>query len=201
MANQIAISLPAETLDAKPSEQTGITVSSAGTGSFSGVNWNISAHTKGKVQVDLQIKSLTSADVEDINKLVMSMLSASERSKVEKHSKASASGSISFFELICGGAKAGAETTKDSMHSMGLTDEQISTIIDKVFTLAQKMSDIKVDLEVDNTAFDYPVAGDLDIYTIGGEVTADKKTRNFRFLADKGTVGDNVPTKVKANLP
>ena len=185
---------------ATPSEATGIAVNSVGTGSFSGVNWTISAHTTGKIEVDLQIEAITTTDINNFNKLVMAMLSASAKNKVTENTSAGASGSINFFDFICGGAKADVTHTQSSMSSLGLTDAQVTTIVNKLFALADKMSDIKADLTVDNLAFDYPVAGDLEIYTVGGTVTAGKETKNYRVLSDQGKVGD-APTTVKASLP
>ena len=186
----IAVNFPtAMVLEAPPATQTGFSVAAQGTGSFTGLSYTVPAHTSGNLKARIQVMALTSEDVKELNALVMSMLNATERSKVETHEKTHASANISIWSIFGGGASASYDKTKDTMNSMGLTEAQVSTIVDRLFDIASEMSNVELDFTIDNTANDYSVSGDLQLYTIAGQVTTSKGTREYRFLANRGSAG------------
>lgn len=186
----VLISLPAILkLSSATASETGFSVDAQGTGSFTGLSYTVPAHTSGNLKARIQIMAITSADVEKMNDLVKSMLSASERSKVSTYEKIHASANISVWSIWGGGASASYTKTKSTMKSMGLTDEQITMIIEEMFKIAQQMSHVELDFTIDNTNNDYSVSGDLQLYTIAGEITTSEGTSQYRLLADRGSAG------------
>ena len=187
----ISINFPATIrVTAPPASETGFTVDAQGTGSFVGLSYIVPAHTTGTLKAKIQVMAITSNDVEELNQLVMSMLSASERSKVTSHEETHASANISIWSIFGGGASAGYKKTTDTMHAMGLTVDQITLIINKLFDVAQQMSHVELDFTIDNRVNDYSVSGDLQLYTIAGKVTTSKGTAEYRMLADRGSAGE-----------
>ena len=189
---QILINFPATNLllESPPSASTGFSVEAQGTGSFTGLSYTVPAHASGSIKAEIQVMAITSDNVQTLNDLVKSMLSASEKSKVENAEKTHASANLSLWGFLSGGGSANYKQTHSSMTSMGLTDEQITTIIDKLFEIASKMSHVQLNFTVDNTAFDYSVSGDLELYTLAGSVSTSQGTKQYRMLADKGTAGN-----------
>lgn len=196
-SGHISINFPAIlTVDAPPASETGFSVEAQGTGSFTGLSYTVPAHTSGTLKAAIQVMAITSADVDKLNTMVMSMLSASERSKVTSHEAVSASANLSVWSIFGGGASASYTKTTDTMHSMGLTDDQITTIINQMFEIASKMTHVEIDFTIDNTANDYAVSGDLQLYTISGKIVTSKGTTEYRFLADSGSAGQgSAPAK------
>src|SRR3989338_3687568 len=96
-------------LDSTTSVSTGFSVEAQGTGSFAGLSYTIPAHTKGRLKAKIQVMAITSADVEQLNSLVMSMLSASKKDEVKTHEETHASANISIWSLFGGGASASYE--------------------------------------------------------------------------------------------
>lgn len=162
-------------------------IDAQGTGSFTGLAYTVPAHTKGKLEAYIQVMAIGSEDVKQLRDLVMSMLDASHKKEIKEHEETKASANVSFWSLFGGGASASYTKTRDTMESWGLTPEQITKIIDKMFEIASKMSHVKLDFEIDNSANDYAVSGDLYLYTISGSVKTEKGTRQYRVLADKGS--------------
>jgi hypothetical protein len=186
----ISINFPAAILvDAPPSSETGFSVEAQGTGSFTGLSYTVPAHASGTIKAMIQVMAITSDDVKKLNDLVMSMLSASEKSKVTTHEETHASANISVWSMFGGGASASYEKTTDTMHSMGLTDDQVTDVINHMFEIAQQMSHVELDFTIDNTANDYPVSGDLQLYTIAGKIVTSKGTADYRMLSDSGSAG------------
>ncbi|UII34580.1 hypothetical protein LVD17_12255 [Fulvivirga ulvae] len=175
---------------AEPGAESGFSVESVGTGSFTGLAYTVPAHTKGTLKAKIQVMALTSADISELNGMVMNMLAASEKSKIESYQRIHASANLSFFGFLSGGGEASYDRVDRSMKSLGLTEDQISTIIDKMFQAAQKMSHVELDFTIDNTANDYSVSGDLQLYTIAGQISSKKGTTQYRMLADQGTAGN-----------
>ena len=173
-----------------PSASTGYSVTSQGTGSFTGLSYTVPAHAKGTLKARIQVLAITSEDVDNLNKLAMGMLDASAQSKVESYEKIHASANISIWSFFGGGAEASYDKTTSTMHSLGLTADQISTLMDAFLNVAQKMSHVELDFTIDNSANDYSVSGDLQLYTIAGEIKTAKGTAQYRLLADQGTAGN-----------
>lgn len=191
----IEVHAPSASLaDGAPGSETGFSVEAQGTGSFTGLSYTVPAHASGTLKADVQVMAITSADVDKLNRLVSSMLSSSAKSKVEEHEKIHASADISFWSLITGSGSASYDKTKDSMHSLGLTDDQVTKIIEGLFEAAQKMSHVELDFTIDNTENDYSVSGDLQLYTMSGKITTSKGTSQYRLLANKGTAGSGGET-------
>ena len=186
----ISINFPAViTVDAPPSSETGFSVEAQGTGSFSGLAYTVPAHSKGTLKAKIKVMAFTSDDVKKLNDMVMSMLSASQREEVKTQEETYASANITIWSIFGGGASASYRKTSDAMHSKGLTDAQITKIIDEMFNIAKKMSQVELDFTIDNTANDYSVSGDLQLYTISGKISTTKGTTEYRFLADRGSAG------------
>jgi hypothetical protein len=189
-SGHISINFPATILvDAPPASETGFSVEAQGTGSFTGLSYTVPAHTSGTLKATIQVMAITSEDVQKLNDLVISMLSASEKSKVTSHEETHASANISIWSIFGGGASASYSKTTDTMHSMGLTDDQVTTIVNQMFEIAQKMSHVELDFTIDNTANDYSVSGDLQLYTISGKIVTSKGTTEYRMLSNSGSAG------------
>lgn len=83
---------------------------------------------------------------------------------------------------------------------MGLSEEQISTIVDKMMEIASTMTSVELDFDIDNTENDYSVSGDLQLYTISGTITSEKGTQEYRMLADRGTAGSDSSAKATGKI-
>lgn len=189
-SGNISINFPANILvNTPPASETGFSVEAQGTGSFTGLSYTVPAHASGSLKATIQVMAITSEDVKKLNDLVMSMLNASEKSKVTSYEKIHASANISIWSIFGGGASASYQKTTDTMHSMGLTDEQVTTIINQMLEIAQKMSHVELDFTIDNTANDYSVSGDLQLYTISGKISTSKGTAEYRMLSNSGSAG------------
>lgn len=176
-------------MDVGGAAASGFSVDAQGTGSFTGLSYTVPAHAKGTVKAVIKVMALTSADIDKLNSLVNTMLSASTQSKVTSYEKVHASANLSFWSFLTGGNNASYDKVNTSLTTMGLTTAQITTIIDKLFDLASKMSHVEIDFTIDNSDNDYSVSGDLQLYTISGNITSSKGTAQYRMLADKGTAG------------
>lgn len=177
-----------------PSTSTGFSVSAQGTGSFSGLSYTVPAHTKGSLEAEIKVMAITSEDVKKLNDLVLSMVNASTEKEMKEYEKTHASANLSIWSFWSAGASASYDKTTEKMEKSGLTKEQITTIINKMFEIAQSQSSVKLKFEIDNSQNDYSVSGDLQLYTIGGTIKTEKETVEFRFLADKGTAGKGSDT-------
>ena len=200
MCGELVSALPAHrsvAAAAPPSTQNGFNVTSMGTGSFTGLSYCVPAHTSGTIKTDIQIMALTSDNIKQLNELIMSFLSASKRDNITDFQKTHVSADISIWSIFGGGASASYDHTHQEMHTMGLTDDQISTIIEKFADLASKMSHVKLDFNVDNTAFDYQVCGDLQLWTMSGTIKTAKGTQEYRMLANRGKA-DQAPATAPA---
>lgn len=187
---------PHQTLLAATPPATGdsFSVDAQGNGSLTGMAYTIPGHTKGNVKVKLQTPALTTQNMTDLNTLIQSMLSASVKTQVHDYEATHASANCSAFAFWSSGASASYDKTHDSMTSSGLTDDQITIIIEKMTDLASQMSQVELDLEIDNSANDYSVSGNLLVYTISGTVTSSKGTFQYRMLADQGAAGSSGAT-------
>ncbi|TXF99225.1 hypothetical protein [Massilia arenae] len=180
--------------------KTAFDVDAQGVGSFTGLSYTVPAHTRGTLTAKIQTLAMTSNDVATLNELVMSMLSATQRNEVKEHEETNVSANISVWSIFGGGASASYSKTKDTMHSMGLTDEQITIIVNKMMDIAINMSTVELNFEIDNTDNDYSVSGDLQLYTISGTIKTDKGTAEYRMLADRGTAGSDSSAKANGNI-
>ena len=184
----------------KGDTSTAFDVDAQGTGAFTGLSYTVPAHTRGHLKATIQSHSMTSQDVATLNSLVMSMLDASKQDEVREHEQIDASANISVWSMFGGGASADYNKTTDTMHSMGLSDDQITTIVEKMMEIATNMNVVELDFEIDNTENDYSVSGDLQLYTISGTISTSKGTAEYRMLADRGTAGDDSSAKATGKI-
>ena len=177
----------------KGSSETSYDIKVSGTGSITGLDYTIPAHSTGLVIAKLDIKSMTTQDVKDLNALAMGMLDASQRDKVEEIEKTHASADLSMWSMFFGGGGASAsyDKTRKEMHTKGLTDQQIDKLIDAFMDVATNMSTVEININVDNSKNDYSVSGNIYLYTISGSVSSGKETSEYRMLAKKGTADTN----------
>jgi hypothetical protein len=170
---------------------TSFSISVSGMGQLAGLAYTVPAHTSGTIKAKLQISALSSEDVKDLNALALGMLSASSRKKVEEYEKTSARANLSLWTWFFGGGGASAsyEKTRNSMETMGLTDEQINKLMDAFMERARQMSTVEIDFYVNNSNNDYSVSGDLYLYTVKGTIKTDKGTQEYRMLADQAAAG------------
>ncbi|EJL6400654.1 hypothetical protein [Vibrio navarrensis] len=181
-------------LSGEASDSFSIEVS--GMGQLVGLSYTVPAHATGSIKAKLQISAMTSEDVRNLNALAMGMLDASYREEINEHEKTSASANLSVWTWFFGGAGASAsyEKTRDTMKSKGLTDAQITTLMDKMFEMASKMSDVEIDFYINNETNDYSVSGDLYLYTVVGTIKTEKGTQQYRMLADQASAGGPPPS-------
>lgn len=173
----------------EPSASDSFSVDAQGNGSFTGLDYSIPAHTKGTIKAKIETLALTSEDVNNLNNLIKGMVSASEWNKVHDYEETHASADLSFWGFLSGGGSASYTKTHDVMSGMGLSEENIKTIVDKMSEIASKMSNVEIDFEIDNSANDYSVDGKLLIYTIAGVIKTSTTQTQYRLLANQGTAG------------
>jgi hypothetical protein len=121
--------------------------------------------------------------------LIDGMVSASVKTAVRDYEATHISANCSYFAFWSGGGSASYDKTHESMKSSGLTEEQITLIVQKMLEIASAMSHVEINFDVDNSANDYQVSGSLLLYTIAGTITTANGTAEYRMLADKGTAG------------
>ena len=167
-----------------------------GEGQLVGLRYTIPAHTSGKIKAKLQTSALTSADVAELNALAMGFLNASYREEVKEYEKTTANANLSIWSSFFGGSKASAsyEETVETMKSKGLTEVQITELMDAFLERAKSMSTVEIDFYINNTLNDYSVSGDLYLYTVSGYVKTKKDTAQYRMLADQAAAGAPPPT-------
>ncbi|KAK5576264.1 hypothetical protein RB653_007405 [Dictyostelium firmibasis] len=192
---EILLPVPFAARAMKPAEEGSSEASynceAQGEGSFTGLDYTIPAHTKGRIKAEIQVMAMSSADVNHLNQMVSEMLSATKREEIKEQTKTSASADLSIWSFFTGGDSASAsyEDTRNSMKSSGLSDQQITTIVNEMFKLAENMSHVAIDLECDNSQFDYEVSGSVFLYTLAGSIQTDKGTKQYRMLASQGSAG------------
>ena len=184
----------ADTLAGGAEEAFSIEVS--GLGQLVGLSYTVPAHTSGKITATLQTSALTSEDVKNLNDLAMGMLNASYKEQVKEYEKTSADANVSLWTWFFGGGGASAsyEKTKETMTSKGLTETQITMLMDAFLERAKSMSSVKIEFYVNNTNNDYAVSGDLYLYTVSGTVKTQKGTHQYRMLADQAAAGGPPPS-------
>ncbi|UOH20736.1 hypothetical protein [Acinetobacter sp. NyZ410] len=168
--SQITITFPegsvlTATATDTPSTSTGFSVKAQGTGSFTGLSYTVSAHTKGTLEAKIKVMAITSEDVKKLNDLVLSMVNASTQKEFKEYEKTHASANLSIWSFWSAGASASYDKTTENMQKSGLNEEQITTIINKMFEIAKSQSSVKLKFEIDNSQNDYSVSGDLQLYT------------------------------------
>ncbi|MBT2623456.1 MULTISPECIES: hypothetical protein [Chryseobacterium] len=182
--------------DLKGEAKESYSIEVSGQGQLTGLSYTIPAHTEGRITATLQISALSSQDVKDLNNLALGMLEASYQEEVKEYEKTSASANLSVWTWFFGGGGASAsyEKTKDSMKSKGLTEAQITTLMNAFLEKAKNMSSVKIDFYVNNSANDYSVSGDLYLYTVSGSISTEKGTSQYRMLADQASAGGPPPS-------
>ncbi|WPQ62339.1 hypothetical protein SIO70_28675 [Chitinophaga sancti] len=179
--------------DGEASESYSIEVS--GLGQLTGLSYTIPAHTSGYLKAQLMISALSSQDVKDLNELAMGMLNASYKEEIREEEKTSVSADLSMFSYFFGGgASASYERTRQTMKSKGLSDAQITLLMEAFLERASKMSTVSLDFYINNSANDYAVSGDLYLYTLSGTIKTEKGTQQYRMLANQAAAGGPPPT-------
>lgn len=167
-----------------------------GQGQLVGLAYTIPPHTSGTIKAKLQTSALTSADVTNLNALAMGMLDASYREEVKEYEKTSANANLSVWTWFFGGGGASAsyEKTVETMKSKGLSEAQITMLMDAFLERAKSMSTVEIEFYVNNSFNDYSVSGDLYLYTVSGTVKTSKGTSQYRMLADQAAAGGPPPS-------
>lgn len=167
-----------------------------GQGQLVGLSYTIPAHTTGTIKAKLQTSALTSEDVANLNALALGMLNASYREQIKEYEKTSASANLSVWTWFFGGSTASAsyEKTVETMKAKGLTEAQITKLMDAFLERAQSMSTVELEFYVNNSANDYSVSGDLYLYTVSGSIKTQKGTAQYRMLADSAAAGGPPPS-------
>jgi hypothetical protein len=168
----------------------------AGLGQLTGIAYTVPAHASGSIKAKLKVSALSSEDVKALNDLAMTMVNASRQQETKEVEKTSASADISLWSWFFGGggAHASYEKTRENMVKYGLSEENITTLMNKFAERAAQMSVVEVDLFVNNLANDYSVSGDLYLYVVSGEIKTSKGTQQYRMLADSGAAGGPPPS-------
>lgn len=168
----------------------------SGQGQLTGLSYTVPAHAEGRIKAKLQISAMSSEDVQKLNNLAMGMLDASAQTQVKEFEKTAASANLSVWTWFFGGGGASAsyEKTKESMLSKGLTEAQITTLMDAFLELAKKMSTVEINFYINNSANPYSVSGDLYLYTVSGTIKTEKGTAQYRMLADSASAGGPPPS-------
>ncbi len=167
-----------------------------GEGQLVGLAYTIPPHTSGTIKAKLQVSALTSADVASLNTLAKGMLDASSQEKVSEYEKTAASANLSVWTWFFGGGGASAsyEKTVETMKSKGLTEAQITKLMEAFLERAKSMSNVEIDFYVNNSFNDYAVSGDLYLYTVSGSIKTAKGTSQYRMLADQAAAGGPPPS-------
>ncbi len=79
------------------------------------------------------------------------------------------------------------------MKSKGLSDAQITMLMDAFLERAKSMSSVEIDFFINNINNDYAVSGDLYLYTVSGTVKTAKGTAQYRMLSDQAAAGGPPP--------
>jgi hypothetical protein len=171
--------------------ETAFSIEIAGIGHVSGLSYTVPAHTSGSIKATLQVMALTSSDVENLNKMARGMLDASYREQINDYERTSISANLSMWSWCFGGGGASAsyEKTHSEMKSKGLTENQITMLMDAFLENAKKMSSVQIDFYVNNEQNDYSVSGDIYLYTVSGTIKTEKGTHEYRLLADQAAAG------------
>lgn len=167
-----------------------------GQGQLVGLSYTVPAHTSGTIKASLQTSALSSDDVANLNALAMGMLDASYKEQVKEYEKTSANANLSVWTWFFGGGGVSAsyEKTVETMKSKGLTEAQITMLMDAFLERAKSMSKVEIEFYVNNTQNDYAVSGDLYLYTVAGTIKTKKGTAQYRMLADQAAAGAPPPT-------
>ena len=168
-------------------EEAAFNITNQGVIQITGGAYSIPAYTKAKVTA--RETAMSFAGVDTLNKLVLGMLNATQRSAVEDYQRTHASADVSIWSMFGDGGSSSSAQIHSTMQAMGLTQAQIATIAAQLSHLASQMSQVSVELDVDNSENGYPACGFLQVYTISGWVSG---SQPFTMLA-------NVPQAV--NLP
>ncbi|SIO63194.1 hypothetical protein SAMN05444166_7273 [Singulisphaera sp. GP187] len=172
-----------------PAAKDSFNVAAQGYGSFTGLAYTVPAHTSGNIKAKIQTPALTSQNIKDLNTLIEGMVSASVKTYVRDYERTHASANVSYWAFWSGGGSASYEKTHENMRSSGLSEEQVTTIVNKMLEIAKTMSKVEIDFNVNNSANDYAVSGSLLIYTLSGTISTSNGQAQYRVLANKGIAG------------
>lgn len=179
-------------IDVTGSSSESFSIEVKGTGSLTGLSYTIPAHAKGSIYAKLSLIAMSSEDVKNLNELALGMLNASQKEEIKSHEKISSSANLSIWSWFFGGSGASAsyEKTTEIMKQKGLTEVQITELMNAFLDIASKRNEVEINFDVDNSMNDYSVSGDLYLYTLSGSIQTEKGTQQYRMLADRGNAGD-----------
>ncbi len=171
-----------------------------GYGSITGLAYTIPAHTDADFDIDLKVLSLTSNDVDNLNKLIQGMVSASQWQKIRDYESTHASANLSCWGLTGGGGSASYEKTHEALSGFGLSEENQRTIVGAMAEIAKTMSKVDAQIHVKNAANNYAVSGNMIVFTIAGTVTSNNQQYQYRMIANEGLAGSGSQTAPTDNI-
>ena len=189
---RVVFAMPLPTvMDVGGSSVTSYSIDVSGTGSLTGLAYTVPAHATGSVKAKLSLMALTSIDIKNLNDMAMGFLSASKQQEIHEYEHTHSSANLSVWSWFFGGGGASAsfDKTKDSMTKLGLTEAQITMLMEQFLSLTKKMNKVEIDFTINNSANDYSVSGNLYLYTLGGNIQTKDGSAQYRMLADSGSAG------------
>ncbi len=166
------------------SSADGISVTSFGQGQCSGVTYTVSPHSVIDVDFTINMLCVTPENVDTLDKLIRSMLSASKQHEYDQLTKKSSSGGRGFFLFFSGGgSRSSVSQTTHTMDSFGLTREQQSKIIDSMLALVAKTNKFSFKGKISNQQYDYAVSGNLFAIVMDATIQKGETHTQVRFLA------------------
>ena len=189
----------ANSVDNSGSATDGVQVTAYGQGQVSGVTYTVPAHADVDVDFTLNMQCVTPENVNALDQLIRSLLSASKQHEYDQLTKKTSSGGRGFFLFFSGGGSHSSYSqTTHTMDSWGLTREQQSKIIDTMMELVNKTQRFEYKGTIQNTQYDYSVSGSMFGIVMDVTIQKDEKHTQVRFLAPnlhlQGNDGSSIPT-------
>ena len=113
--------------------------------------------------------------------LIVGFVPPEKQAELQRLLASSPHGDLAIFSTL-GGSDS---SSKRSLASLGLTDEQIARVTEAFGDAASTMSVVGLDARIDTTSRDVAATGDLMLFTISGAVTSSKGTQDYRLIANK----------------
>lgn len=183
-------------LSSLPQVKDGISVNAYGQGQLAGATFTAPAHSTTDIDIKLQIMCVTPQNIENLEKLILSMLNASQQESFKQHSVSTSSGGSAFFGIFSH-SNHSTTTTTDVLNTLGLTVEQQSKIIDQMLTITNKMNTFNLKSTIPNEEYDYSVSGSLFGIVMDATIQKGENHTQVRFLAPKthlkSSTGETLP--------
>lgn len=177
-------------IDLLNSESDGIFISSFGRGQLSATTYTIPAHGEIEIDFKIQMMCVTPDNVKTLSELIRSLLDMSKKHLFDEVEKKNFSGGIGFFGFWGGSASASYESTKHTMDSWGLSEENQQAIVNAMMKLSQEMSSFGMKGYIRNLKNDYAVSGNLCAIVMDCEITQGTSQNHVRLLAPNVAVYD-----------